>query len=65
MLRKGLEEGFDVSVYLNKKFTNYQMAQIRLGLLHGLDVSQYAKTEISAKQMRKIREKLENEQNTQ
>ncbi|MGN0437747.1 MAG: DUF342 domain-containing protein [Lachnospiraceae bacterium] len=58
-IKKGLNEGLDVSIYCKKEFLSIQMRQIRLGLSKGLDVLQYAKAEYDWFQMEEIRKGLE------
>ena len=64
VIRIGLKENVDVSIYAKKEYNWLQMEQIRKGLEDNLDVSVYAKPEISWQEMERIRKKLENEQNT-
>ena len=58
-IRKGLEQGLDVSIYANPKYDRNQMKQIRNGLEQGLDVSIYADPQYDWRQMREIRTDLE------
>ena len=58
VIRIGLEQNLNVSIYAKKEFNDQQMNQIREGLEKGLDVSVYAKPEYSSKEMRDIRLKL-------
>ena len=58
IIKEGLQENLDVSLYAKKEFNEYQMSEIRLGLIDNLDVSKYAKTEISNEEMKAIREEL-------
>jgi hypothetical protein len=56
---KGLERGFDPSIYADVKFSTKQTQKIYLGMLDGLDVSVYAKPEFSPFQMEEIRKGLQ------
>ncbi|SHN87926.1 hypothetical protein [Desulfitobacterium chlororespirans] len=53
-IRQGLNQGLDVSLYANPKFSLEQMLQIQQGLIHGIDVSIYAKPEYDELQMEQI-----------
>lgn len=57
-IRRGLENGVDVSWYADPKYNWKQMVQIYYGLRSGLDVSTYADPKYDAQQMREIREGL-------
>lgn len=41
-IRKGLEEGLDVSIYADSKIDYYEMEIMRICLERGLDISTYA-----------------------
>ena len=41
-IRRGLEQGLDISVYAKPEFDGCQMEEIRDGLESGVDVSTYA-----------------------
>ena len=58
VIKIGLKDNLDVSIYTNPKFVAWQMEEIRLGLEDNLDVSVYAKPEYSSKEMRDIRLEL-------
>ena len=58
MIRKGLEQKLNVSIYANFEFNGKQMKEILLGLQKGLNVSVYAKPEYNWKEMNKIRKEL-------
>ena len=57
-IRKGLEQGLDISWYANSYLSHREMELIRWGLEDNLDVSLYANKGYSFKHMREIREKL-------
>ena len=61
VIKIGLKENVDVSIYVNEDFNGAQMKQIRLGLKDNLDVSFYAEPDLSDEQMREIRFKLKKE----
>jgi len=63
LIRAGLKEGLDISIYAKKEFDSKQMGQIRSGLNKGLDVSIYAKPEFDSLQMEEIKIGLENNLN--
>ena len=54
-IRKGLENGIDVSKYADPQFNFDQMREIRLGLEEGLDVSKYADSNFDSRQMNQIK----------
>lgn len=58
-IRKGLQEGLDVSYYADHEFNWHQMREIRRGLENRLDVSIYAKPLYQPRQMHEIRKGLE------
>lgn len=58
-IRKGLQEGLDVSIYADHEFNWHQMREIRRGLEKRLDVSIYAKPLYQPRQMYEIRKGLE------
>ena len=58
LIRLGLEENLDISIYAKKEFDWNKMGQIRVGLIDGLDVLIYAKPEYSFGQMMEIRNGL-------
>lgn len=58
-IRKGLEEGLDVSLYADHEFNWQQMREIRRGLEKNVDVSEYAKPLYQPRQMHEIRKGLE------
>ena len=58
LIRLGLEDNLDVSIYAKKEFDGNRMGQIRAGLIDGLDVLIYAKPEYSFGQMMEIRNGL-------
>lgn len=41
IIRVGLEDKVDVSIYTKSEFKAEQMNQIRLGIKHGIDVTPY------------------------
>lgn len=57
----GLQEGLDVSWYINPSFSHMQMSEIRLGLMTGVDVSLYADSSFSFEEMLNSRIKLTKE----
>ena len=57
-IREGLENGVDVSFYINPLFSEEQMEIIRKGLESGLDAKFFAKLEYSEYGMIKIIEDL-------
>lgn len=59
-LRRGFEEGLDISAYADPNFEHEQMEVIREGLEKGLDVSVYDKLEFDHFQMSQIKYGLEN-----
>ena len=59
-LRRGFEEGLDISVYADPDFEHEQMEVIREGLEKGLDVSVYDKLEFDHFQMSQVKYGLEN-----
>ena len=46
-LRKGYDEGLDISLYANPNFEYEQMSYIRQGLENNVDISKYASTNYS------------------
>ena len=62
-IRRGLEEGIDVTAYADSKFDKHQMREIRKGLEEGLYVKAYADPKFNDLLMRKIREDLEHTAN--
>lgn len=58
-IRKGLEDGVDVSIYADPKFDWRQMHQIRLGIEAGVDINLYADPKFDYLQMWEIRNGLE------
>ena len=58
-IRKGLEKGFDVSIYNKPEYDYAQMKEIYEGMKNGLDISWYAKPEFDDYQMKQIRLGLE------
>ena len=57
-IRKGLENGIDVSIYAKPEFNWRQMREIREGLEVGIDASSYADPNIPWTQMRNMRLQL-------
>lgn len=57
-IRKGLENGIDVSIYAKPEFNWHQMREIREGLEAGIDVSSYADPKIPWTQMHNMRPQL-------
>ena len=57
-IRKGLENGIDVSIYAKPEFNWRQMREIREGLETGIDVSSYADPNIPWTQMHNMRPQL-------
>lgn len=57
-IRKGLENGVDVSIYAKPEFNWQQMREIREGLEAGIDVSSYADPNIPWTQMHNMRPQL-------
>lgn len=57
-IRKGLENGIDVSIYATPEFNWQQMREIREGLAAGIDVSSYADPNILWTQMGNMRPQL-------
>ena len=47
VIRDGLEKGFDVSIYDDKRFDHQQMYEILIGLKRNLDVSLYTDAKYS------------------
>ena len=47
VIRQGLERGFDVSIYDDKRFDHLQMYEIFTGLKRNLDVSLFANVKYS------------------
>lgn len=62
-IRLGQENGLDVGVYADPKFTADQMNEIRKGLQNRVDVSLYAAQDLNALQMQEIRNGLEKGEN--
>lgn len=58
-IRKGLQEGLDVSIYADHEYNWHQMREIRRGLENRVDVSIYAKPLYQPRQMHEIRKGLE------
>lgn len=58
MIRCGLRDRLDVSIYAKPEFDWLQMLEICKGLKEGLDVSVYAKPDLNWKKMVQIREGL-------
>ena len=58
LIRLGLEENLDISIYAKKEFDWNKMGQIRAGLIDRLDATIYAKPEYSFGQMMEIRKGL-------
>jgi len=58
-IRRGLEEGVDVSIYADPKYNADQMLQIFVGLKNGVDVSWYADPKYDKYQMLMIYQGLE------
>ena len=58
LIRLGLEDNLDVSIYAKKEFDWNKMGQIRAGLIDNLDATIYAKPEYSYGQMMEIRKGL-------
>ena len=56
-IEDGLNNGVDITGYVDPRFDWMQMEQIKLGLIEDLDVSIYADASIPASQMEHIREK--------
>ena len=56
-IEDGLNNGVDITGYVDPRFDWMQMEQIKLGLMEDLDVSIYADASIPASQMEHIREK--------
>lgn len=57
-IRKGLENGIDVSIYAKPEFNWQQMREIREGLEAGIDVSSYADPNIPWTQIHNMRPQL-------
>lgn len=57
-IRQGLERGFDVSIYDDKRFDHEQMYEILTGLKYNIDVSIYADLKYSFMLMKYIRQAL-------
>lgn len=57
-IQKGIDQGLDVSCYLNQGFSGLQMYQIRLGLLQGYSVESYCQLHYDWFQMEEIRKGL-------
>lgn len=51
IIRVGLEDKVDVSIYTKSEFKAEQMNQIRLGLKHGIDVTPYLNPGIKWEEM--------------
>ena len=58
VIRFGLKQKLDVSIYAAPEFNDMQMNQIRAGLFEGIKVSVYAKPEIDSQEMMQIRVEL-------
>lgn len=58
-LRKGYDEGLDISLYANPAFNSNQMFQIMYGLESGIDANRYARTDIDYRNMEELRYELE------
>ena len=58
LIKQGLENKLDVSLYANPEFKDLQMKEIRLGLKQGINVESYLNSNISNQEMQKIRLKL-------
>ena len=58
VIRIGLEQNLNASIYAKKEFNDQQMNQIREGLEKGLNVSIYANPDFTEKEMRKIKREL-------
>lgn len=58
-IKKGIENGVDISVYDDARYDDYQMCEIRLGLENGVDVTKYNNREYKYDLMRQIRFGLE------
>lgn len=59
VIREGIEQGLDISMYAKPGLTYFKMEEIRKGLEEGLDVSWYADPKFSSFQMGEIRKGLE------
>ena len=59
IIRYGLKDRLDVSIYIDTKFNYSQMREIYRGLRDGLDVSIYANPKFDSNQMEIIRYGLE------
>ena len=60
VIKKGIEQMIEVSVYAKLEYDADQMNEILLGLLHAVNVEIYADSNYSALQMRVLRQALEN-----
>ena len=58
LIKQGLENKLDVSLYANPEFKDLQMKEIRLGIKQGINVESYLNFNISNQEMQKIRLKL-------
>ena len=65
VIKIGLKENVDVSIYAKKEFNWEQMMEILWGLKDNLDVSLYTEPDLSDEQMRENRLKLQKENNNQ
>lgn len=54
-IQRGYEEGVNIDIYANAKYSCAQMREIRMGLLSGNDITQYADETFTFLQMREIR----------
>jgi len=59
IIKQGLQQNLDVSIYAKPEFNHYQMIQILCGLIENLDISIYADPKYDEDQMIEIREGLE------
>ena len=59
VIRMGLREGVDVSIYAKPEFTAPQMYEILSGIHSGVDVTIYAREEYNLVAMTRIREMLQ------
>lgn len=62
-IKMGLEDGLNVSYYINSELSSNQMRIIREGLYKGLDVSKYADSKYNYEQMFQIYRGLEDDIN--
>ena len=58
LIKQGLENKLDVSLYAKPEFKDSQMKEIRLGLKQGINIESYLNSNISNQKMQKNRLKL-------